>query len=266
MSRFRTTELSDSQFEQQNLRFLTVKSPALNGRGNISLFLPEGWETMQNLPLLTLMHGVYGSHWVWPFKGGAHITAQEMISSAEIQPIAIAMPSDGLWCEGSGYLPHKTADYERWITEDVLAAVVENISAVSATSKQAISGLSMGGYGALRLGAKYADQYSAISAHSSITDFQQLEKFVEEDLTEYPLQHYEGLSAVYWMQQHAAKLPPLRFDCGVDDILIEENRELHQQLETAGIDHIYQEFPGEHAWEYWIDHLRDTLRFINRHL
>ncbi|MDF7823342.1 alpha/beta hydrolase-fold protein [Pontiellaceae bacterium B12227] len=266
MSRFRTTELSDPAFEPDHLRFITVKSPALNGRGDIALFLPDGWESMEELPLLTLLHGVYGSHWVWPFKGGAHVTAHEMIQSGEIRPIAIAMPSDGLWREGSGYLPHKMADYESWIVDDVPAAVMEDCPAVSGNSKHFIAGLSMGGYGALRLGAKYAEQYSAISAHSSITDFQQLEKFVEEPLTDYKLAGDRGLSAIHWMQTNRDQLPPLRFDCGVDDILIEENRELHQQLEAAGIEHSYQEFPGEHAWEYWIEHLRDTLRFIGRHI
>jgi len=119
MSRFRTTEISDPQYERGNLRFLTVNSPALKGRGDISLFLPDGWEEMQDLPLLTLMHGVYGSHWAWPFKGGAHVTAREMIAGREIRPLAIAMPSDGLWCDGSGYLAHKAADYEAWIVDKV---------------------------------------------------------------------------------------------------------------------------------------------------
>ena len=266
MSRFRTTEVSDPQFERENLRFLTVKSPALKGRGNISLYLPEGWESMEDLPLLTLLHGVYGSHWVWPFKGGAHITANEMIAAGEIKPLAIAMPSDGLWCEGSGYLPHKLADYEAWIVEDVPDAVVENCPAVTVQSKRFIAGLSMGGYGALRLGAKHADRYSAISGHSSITDFQQLEKFVVEPLDAYTLADSEGLSAAYWMEKNAATLPPLRFDCGADDVLIEENRQLHNELNESGITHEYEEFAGEHSWDYWIEHLRNTLRFVSQYV
>ena len=264
MSRFRTTELSDPQYERDGLRFITVKSPALGQRGDISLFLPTGWESMEKMPLLTLLHGVYGSHWAWAFKGGAHITAQQMIDSGEIRPLAIAMPSDGLWREGSGYLPHNTADYESWIVEDVPAAVIENCPAVSAGSKRFISGLSMGGYGALRLGAKYPARYAGISAHSSITDFQQLEKFVVEPLADYPLAETDGLSAFQWLEKNAAALLPLRFDCGVDDLLIEENRALHRRLDEAGIAHSYEEFPGEHSWPYWTEHLRDTLRFFDR--
>ncbi|QBG48405.1 esterase family protein [Verrucomicrobia bacterium S94] len=264
MSKFRTTECSDATYERDHLRFITVKSPALGHRANLSLFLPENHARIQNLPLLILLHGVYGSHWVWPFKAGAHITAHEMISSGEIQPLAIVMPSDGLWREGSGYLTHEEANFEAWITEDVIDAVKENIPDVTAQSKICISGLSMGGYGALRLGAKYPELFSAVSAHSSITDFPQLSKFVDEPLSEYRLKDSDNtLSAYYWIQKNRRILPPLRFDCGVDDLLIEENRKLHQQLKEADIPHIYEEFEGEHSWPYWTLHLRDTLRFIN---
>lgn len=267
MSKFRTTELSDPQYERDNLRFITVKSPALGHRANLSLYLPQNHKELTDLPLLILMHGVYGSHWVWPFKAGAHLTANEMISSGEIKPLAIAMPSDGLWREGSGYLTHEEANFDAWITEDVIDAVKENIPAVTDASKICISGLSMGGYGALRLGAKYPELFSAISAHSSITDFPQLKKFVDESLSEYRLKDAdESLSAIYWISKNRESLPPLRFDCGVDDLLIEENRVLHSQLDDAGIPHSYEEFPGEHSWDYWTLHLRDTLRFIDQHI
>jgi S-formylglutathione hydrolase FrmB len=61
------------------------------------------------------------------------------------------------------------------------------------------------------------------------------------------------------------RLPPLRFDCGVDDQLIEENRALHRDLEARGIAHTYEEFPGAHTWAYWERHLEDTLRFFAAH-
>ncbi len=221
----------------------------------MSLFLPDGWETMRDLPLLTLLHGVYGSHWAWPFKGGAHRTAQEMIRAGEIKPVAIVMPSDGLWGEGSGYLAHEDADYESWIVDDVPAAVMENIPSVTPDSKRTICGLSMGGYGALRLGAKHAGMFTGISAHSSITHVSQLRTFVVEDLEAYRLTDADRLGAFDWLSAHRDRLPPLRFDCGTEDILIEENRELHRRLDEAGIVHRYQEFSGGHEWPYWIEQL-----------
>ena len=68
-SSFRTIELSDSIFESQNLRFLTVKTANLKGRGDICLYVPQVDENVDNLPIYILLHGVYGSAWIWAMKG-----------------------------------------------------------------------------------------------------------------------------------------------------------------------------------------------------
>jgi len=258
-TRFRTTEISDPAFESDNLRFITVKSPNLGGRGDICLFIPPG-NTAINLPFVTLLHGVYGSAWIWSQKAGVHRTALRMIKSGEIPPMVIAMPSDGLRGDGSGYLPHRTQNYESWIADDVPAAVMENILQVSGASPRFIAGLSMGGYGALRIGAKYPERYAAISGHSSITEVTQMAKFVEEPLSTYETDFNSSVHQA--ILGAGAKLPPLRFDCGVADELIDANRILHGQLQAAGIPHTYEEFPGGHDWPYWTKHIADTLRFF----
>ncbi len=79
MSRFATVALSDPNYETNNLRYLTFKSPALRGRGDVTLFVPPSQENATNLNLIILLHGVYGSHWDWTHKGGAHRTALSMI-------------------------------------------------------------------------------------------------------------------------------------------------------------------------------------------
>ena len=120
----------------------------------------------------------------------------------------------------------------------------------------------MGGYGALRLGAKYPELFKGISAHSSVCEFRHLQPFVEEKLADCFDIDNEDFSPIYWLRKHADKLPKLRFDCGVDDELIEHNRTLHKQLTEAGIEHSYNEFSGAHTWDYWHEHLYDTLRFF----
>src|SRR6476659_6144456 len=149
MTKYRTIALSDPQFERDCLRLLTFKSPALGGRGDVSIFVPPGCETEQDLPLVLLLHGVYASHWAWSLLGGAHLTASRMIQQSLIRPMVIAMPSDGLWGDGTGYVPHASEDYEKWIMEDVVGCVTQVIACLGSASKLFIAGLSMGGYGAL---------------------------------------------------------------------------------------------------------------------
>ncbi|WP_281613633.1 alpha/beta hydrolase-fold protein [Flammeovirga sp. SubArs3] len=261
-SKFRTTEISNPKFEMDGLRFITVKTDNLQGRGDICVFVPKGEH--KDLPIVTLLHGVYGSAWIWAFMGAAHITTQRLIDEKVIQPCILAMPSDGLWGDGSAYNQHHDYNFEKWIAEDVPQAVLENIPQASASSKLFISGLSMGGFGALRIGAKYGHQYSGVTGHSSITEIDQMKLFVEEDISNYKQAYRideDVFTAVLDNKEH---LPPFRFDCGSSDELISYNRQLHKDLTVNNIPHEYEEFEGGHQWEYWQEHLEDTLKFFDR--
>ncbi len=260
---FRTIEISDTKIEFEGLRFLTVKSQALGGRADITLFAPKEATTAKGVPLVILLHGVYGSHWAWAMKGFAHRTLQELVTARQIPLMALAMPSDGLLGDGSGYVPHSSRNFERWIVDEVPAAAATILPCVSSNSALFIAGLSMGGFGALRLAAKYPGRYKAVSGHSSITHFEQLKKFVAEDIGAYGAKP-EDFSVYDTMLRNRDRLPPVRFDCGTEDPLINYNRELHRQLEAQGIAHTYEEFPGAHDWDYWQTHLVDTLKFFGQ--
>jgi putative tributyrin esterase len=259
---FRTTELSNPLFESNNLRFITVKSKHLKGRGDICVFVPP-LQNLTAIPLVILLHGVYGSAWSWSQQGGVHLSAWELMKMGEIEPMVIAMPSDGLWGDGSGYVPHNEKDFEQWIVNDVPEAVRQNISAVSDQSPLCIAGLSMGGFGALRLGLKYADKFRGISAHSSITHLNQMALFVEEELDNFTKTNIREDSILGILDNHSGKLPKIRFDCGAEDLLLEHNRILHQAIEKRNIQHVYEEFAGGHEWSYWQKHVLDTLRFFD---
>ncbi|MFT5128140.1 MAG: putative tributyrin esterase, partial [Rhodothermales bacterium] len=71
-SEFHTIEVSDSACTPAGLQFITVKSASLGRRADITLWTPAAVESATDLPLLLLLHGVFGSHWAWAFKGNAH--------------------------------------------------------------------------------------------------------------------------------------------------------------------------------------------------
>ncbi|MDB6054696.1 MAG: esterase family protein, partial [Verrucomicrobiales bacterium] len=164
---------------------------------------------------------------------------------------------------GTAYLPHQGQNFENWIVQDVPKAAALAAGCISEHSAIFIAGLSMGGFGAMRLGCKYQNKFRGISAHSAITNLNQLAELVEEPITSY------NSPDVQWrvldlMKGGSQFMPPLRFDCGLADPLLEANRELHRQLDLRGIHHIYEEFEGGHDWLYWENHLRDTLRFFSK--
>jgi len=264
LSSFRTIELSDPSYETGGLRFLTVKTPNLKGRGDICLYVPPTARKDGPLPIYILLHGVYGSAWAWAMKGGAAQTAQRLMQTGSMQPAIIAMPSDGLWGDGSAYFAHHGFNFEQWIIHDVPQAIIENIPEADKQASLCIGGLSMGGYGALCLGMKHPEKFKAISAHSSITKLEQMSQFVEEPLEAYAsFTHLPDVLDIAQKQENP--LPPLRFDCGVQDNLLDANRLLHQQLSDLDIPHTYEEFAGGHEWPYWQKQVQKTFSFFDQH-
>jgi enterochelin esterase-like enzyme len=260
VSRFRNANISEP-VDCASVRFATLYSPALQRRADITLYVPET-SAGEPLPLLILLHGVYGSHWTWWAYGKAPETADAMIRSGAIHPVAIAMPSDGLWGEGSGYVAHRDFDAEAWIMQDVPEFIGEMLPQVE-TARFSLAGLSMGGYGALRLGAKYAAKVKSISAHSAVTRVADLAQFVTEPISEYLAAGEQDTDILHWVRENRAILPPLRFDCGREDSLLEANRVLHAALLEQGVPHSYEEHDGGHTWDYWQRHVRSTLRFVS---
>ncbi len=260
---FRTIEFSDPRFESDGLRLVTVKSAALGGRADVSIFVPSGLPADgEAVPLVTLLHGVYGSHWAWALKAGAHRTAQRLFDEGRIPAMVLAMPSDGLWGDGSGYVKHTLGgDFERWIVDEVPQLAMMAAPVVTEASSRFLAGLSMGGFGALRIGAKHGLRYRGVSGHSSVTELAQLREFSDE-LIEGVVDQAADRSVLETIRKHRAALPRMRFDCGRDDSLLVANRELHAALEAEGIAHVYDEFEGGHEWVYWEAHLVDTLLFF----
>ncbi|MEM7106116.1 MAG: alpha/beta hydrolase-fold protein [Bacteroidota bacterium] len=258
---FRTIEISDSSWNADGLRFVTVKSPSLKGRVDMSVYLSENAKGLSGLPVIVLLHGVFGSHWAWALKGGAHQVLQELMDEKTINPFVLVMPSDGLWGDGSGYVPHRLLNFDKWIGEELPALIRQQFAEVDEDSPFYIGGLSMGGYGAFRIGLLYRKNYFGISAHSTMTAVEQMTLFVEEDWSWWPT----GKDAILDLIKNNGTPPPsIRFDCGTEDLLIAYNRELHRQLEKLGVEHDYSEYPGGHKWAYWHEHVRKTFLFFNR--
>ena len=258
---FRTLELSDPVIDPRGLHFATVKSAALGQRADVTLWLPPGADALRDLPVAILLHGVYGSHWAWALKGDAHGTAARLVAEGALPPLALLMPSDGLWGDGSGYVRHRAQDFERWIVDELPALARAAAPGCGERSPLLIAGLSMGGFGALRLAGKHRRRFAAAAAHSTMTDVAQFDALLAEPRAGWSDDPRDaGVFAA--LAAPSDPLPPLRFDCGREDPFIAANRALHAALDGAGIAHEYAEHDGGHDWAYWSRHVEDTLRFF----
>jgi S-formylglutathione hydrolase FrmB len=213
-----------------------------------STYLPDNSEGPY--PVLLQLHGLGDNNRAW-------IEKSMLVMHARKYPLAIVMP-DGA---SSGYLNWTDAarlyrqKYEDMIMTDISDHVRRHFNV--ADGPWAIGGLSMGGYGSMRLGLKYPDRFASIWSHSSA--FHIDERIPAELVDDGGVEdasvphHAEVLAATNGPK------PVISFDCGVDDQLIESNRAFDAHLTRLGVDHHYAEHPGAHTWGFWNEHVQEAL-------
>jgi putative tributyrin esterase len=262
MTVFRTFEVSEPHYGPDHIRFVTLSSAALGRRADIAVY--NAGATTPNVPVVYLLHGVYGSHWAWLFSGGVHLIYERLRRDEGLSEFVLAMPSDGLHGDGSGYFNRRCGRFEDWIVDEVPAAVARVVPGVTPLSRSYIAGLSMGGYGALRIGARHPRQFAGISGHSPITAIPDFEYFTKERPDIDLIDPTTETDLARLLIARAGAIPPLRFDCGSDDMLLASARTLHTALTDAGIAHEYDEPAGGHEWPYWTRQIAVSLRFFDR--
>jgi S-formylglutathione hydrolase FrmB len=175
------------------------------------------------------------------------------------------MPSDSLFGIGSGYLPRPEEDAERWIIDEVQAAVRLKYPTAGAGGVS-IAGLSMGGWGALRLAARHPGAFRAAVGMSPLTKLEHVAGYaVERHRSEHapPAEDPELLALI---TRQADRMPPFRITCGTEDALLPAVRALHQGLTESRVPHQYDEAPGAHEWNVWEAELERSLIFMDSKL
>ncbi|MBI1332096.1 MAG: esterase family protein [Armatimonadetes bacterium] len=141
------------------------------------------------------------------------------------------------------------------------------------------AGLSMGGYGALRVALERPDMFRSAVSHSGAVTIgrhyptevptsghEREEPFIREFLPVFGPVTPGGKNDLVALAQKASPRPAIRFDCGTEDFLLPANRSFHADLTELGIAHEYEEFPGDHNWAYWDEHIREAVEFNMRNL
>ena len=125
----------------------------------------------------------------------------------------------------------------------------------------------MGGYGALRLALGYPDRYCSVNSHSGAVLFPEdrmnIMSAAEHELmfSDKPAGSSHDLRELARKAKAAGVLPRMRIDCGTEDFLLAQNRAFHRSLTEMQVPHEYQEFPGDHTWDYWDLHVRAAIEF-----
>ena len=161
--------------------------------------------------------------------------------------------------------------YFDYMTKDLIEFTERTFPAKRNRAGRCIGGLSMGGYGALRVGLGRPDLFASVNSHSgalwrgSTNQKMDNDEFVRV-LGRKPMGTDHDLLNLAEARKKAGNMPRLLMDVGTEDFLLEENRNYHQALEKLKIEHTYREFPGAHTWDYWDEHVQEAIEFHCKNL
>ncbi len=241
---------------------LRFHSPTLGMRVQMTALLPESGTPP--FATLYLLHGLSDDDSIW-----TRLTRLE--SHAWTLPVAIVMPQG---FRGFYTNHHEGPAYADYIAKDVVGTAERLLPLKKTRKSRSIAGLSMGGYGALRLALGYPDLFCAAVSHSGAVLYgHENERRPGSPWKPYELKQMFGKSprgtdhdlvALAMKRKKEGTLPKIAMDCGSEDFLVQQNRELHAKLDALKVPHEYREFPGAHTWDYWDEHVRATLQFVAR--
>lgn len=254
---------------------LDVPSAAMNKTYKAAVVLPASYATSKvSYPVMYLLHGGSGHFRDWLTQTPDKMLVKNL---ADQFNLIIVMPEGETfgWYLDSEFDP--TNKFETHIIKEVIPKVDGKYRTVKSSKGRVITGLSMGGHGAMYLSTRHPDLFCAAGTMSGAMDMNYTKFRINEDFSKSLKDRFQKLlgtsdptskvftdnSIVNMVDAIKKNGLPIIIECGVDDFLIEINRELHRRLVYNNTPHDYIERPGGHSWEYWQNALPYHIMFFN---
>lgn len=250
-----------------------IKCKSLQRRISISVILPadnihflnDSEEIVpQPYKTLYLLHGLYGSDDIFL----ANTSIQKF---AEDNGIAVVIPCG----ENSFYIDNEKshAYYGEYIGQELLD-ITRNIFPLSDKREDTyIAGFSMGGYGAIRNGLKYSQNFSKIGMISPALITEDIVDYTEDNNVLRSRDFYESIFGDLneikdsdrdpkYLIENCDNLPDIYMACGIDDFLFEKKCRFLQVLRSKNIDATFVGDEGEHTWEFCDKYIKEFIKTL----
>ncbi|MBL1227650.1 esterase family protein [Enterococcus sp. BWB1-3] len=218
-----------------------------------------------DVPVLYLLHGMGGNHSVWERRSNIERYASDL-------GIAVIMPSTDL-----GWYTDTQYDMRYWtfLSQELPKICHELFPQLSKKREKTFAaGLSMGGYGALKLGLLQSDQFAAVASLSGPLN---IAARVEDLLAIRGKTYWEGVfgplenfknsehDLVFLLQKAIREnqaLPKIFLACGEQDPLLHASQDVSAILDEATISHFFETAAGEHDWIFWDQWIQKFLLWL----
>ncbi|MGM0167815.1 hypothetical protein IGI39_002799 [Enterococcus sp. AZ135] len=253
---------------------VNVYSNILQMEVAMNVILPQtthkkiGTETVgvtNDVPVLYLLHGMGGNHSVWERR----TSVERYVSEYQM---AVVMPSTDL-----GFYTDTTYDMKYWtfVSEELPTIVHELFPQITCKREKTFAaGLSMGGYGALKLGLAKPEKFAAVASLSGAVVLADVESLLLVRNEAYwqgifgPLDHIQGsendpLYLLDKLVDSGKSAPRFFFACGTEDELYPASQYMAHKMKQKKLDVTFEDGPGKHDWVFWDTWIKRVLEWFN---
>ena len=226
------------------------------------VILPDDYGGAQALPVVYLLHGYSGNYADWIMK------AKGFEKAADLYQVIIVCPDgNNSWYWDSPV--DSNFKYETYVSKELVSWIDSKYKTIRNKKGRAITGLSMGGHGALYLALRHQDVFGAAGSMSGGIDIRPFPNNWDMALrlgkySEHP-QNWEQYTVINMLNLLQPNSLALIIDCGTEDFFFKVNENLHAQLLYRNIPHDYITRPGAHNWNYWTNAIQYQLLFMNNY-
>ena len=240
---------------------ISIYSNAMHKDFKCVVIKPNAYKKRKNIfPVVYLLHGYGGwySNWL--------IRVPDLKDYADQYNLMIVCPDGG---QSSWYFDSpvdSTMKYETYIGKEVPEFIDANYRTIKDRTARAITGLSMGGHGALFLAFRHSKTFGACGSMSGGVDLNysrnkfDIMKRIGDTISH--ADNWKSYSVINMVEHYPKDSVAIIIDCGVNDIFYSSNHLLHEKMLQLKIPHDYIERPGKHEWPYWRNSIRYHLLFF----
>ena len=241
---------------------LYVNSPSMNKQIQVVVITPELQEQNNEFPTLYLLHGYSGNAKSW-------IELKPNLPEIVDEKGMIIVCPDG---KNSWYWDSPlNADYqyETFISNELVGFIDNNYPTIKDKSGRAITGLSMGGHGALYNAMRHKDVFSTAGSMSGGVDIrpfpEKWEMSKQLGSRDVNMELWNSHTVINQLDSIQSGDLAMIIDCGEDDFFLDVNKSLHEKLLERKIDHDFITRPGSHNGPYWNNSIDYHILFFDKY-
>lgn len=225
----------------------------------------EGKGSKGKIPTLYLLHGMSDDHTIWQRRTSIERYVSDL-------GIAVVMPTTHLgWYTDMAWGNRYWTFISKELPE-ICRSFFANLS--DRREDTFAAGLSMGGYGAMKLGLSASETFGMAASLSGGLDAASVSGWGKtEEEKRYWQSVFGNLDKVEngsndlfaeaaKLKESGKPLPKLYMWCGTEDFLYEQNVHMKEHLTKLGYELTYEESPGDHQWKYWDEKIQSVLEWI----